>query len=482
MDENKQSPIPEEAAAPEVSGAEFPGASPASELTDAEVVMLGKEEQAALFEMGEELPDPGSRTIPFPAESVDLPVAEVMDQSDVAQEDTRQEWEKPIAEIEAEQKKPKQGRAEKAEKETPDEEKAAKPRKSRPAKADKAALGNAQPQVRDKVSRSKKTAPVKNPPAPKENIPALEPMPATEEPAVPPRPVEDGQLVYLKLSELHAFHTFREHPYKVTDDEKMTELVGTIKERGVMTPATVRPEKDGNGYEIIAGHRRHHGSGLAGLEEMPCIVRNMTDIEAVQEMKISNKQRGDPLPSELARLLDLEVEAIKHQGGRLDGVAEGDVGKRSVEIVGENNGMNYKKVMRYIRLNSLVPELADMADAKKLGFMPAVELSYLKPKNQRLVAVSIEGEQSSPSLSQAQEMRKLDKEGRLNGDAIDGILSKQKKEVDKVIISTTELNNYFGKDKTPREMKDQILALLDDWKSKQPPELGKPEKKVDLEK
>ncbi len=477
MDENKQNPIPEEAAAPE-----FSSASPASELTDVEAVMQEKEEQAALFEMGEEMPNPGSTTIPFPIESVDLPVAEVTDQSDASNEDTRQEWEKPIAEIEAEQKKPKRGRAEKAEKETPDEEKAAKPRKSRPAKADKAALGDAQPQVRDKVSQSKKITPVKNTPAPQNDIPAPEPMPAPEEPAIPPRPVEDGQLVYLKLSELHAFHTFREHPYKVTDDEKMTELVGTIKERGVMTPATVRPEKDGNGYEIIAGHRRHHGSGLAGLEEMPCIVRNMSDIEAVQEMKISNKQRGDPLPSELARLLDLEVEAIKHQGGRLDGVAEGDVGKRSVEIVGENNDMNYKKVMRYIRLNSLVPELADMADAKKLGFMPAVELSYLKPKNQRLVAVSIEGEQSSPSLSQAQEMRKLDKEGRLNGDAIDGILSKQKKEVDKVIISTAELNNYFGKDKTPREMKDQILALLDDWKSKQPPELGKPEKKADLEK
>lgn len=482
MDENKQSTIPKEAAAPEVSGAEFPGASPASELTDAEAVTLGKEEQAALFELGEELPDSGSTTIPFPIESVDLPTADVTDQSDVAHEDTRQEWEKPIAEIEAEQKKPKRGRAGKAEKETPDEGKAAKPRKSRPAKADKAALDDAQPQVRDKVSQSKKAAPVKNTPAPEENIPVPEPIHTPEEPVIPPRPVEDGQLVYLKLSELHAFHTFREHPYKVTDDEKMTELVGTIKERGVMTPATVRPEKDGNGYEIIAGHRRHHGSGLAGLEEMPCIVRNMTDIEAVQEMKISNKQRGDPLPSELARLLDLEVEAIKHQGGRLDGVAEGDVGKRSVEIVGENNGMNYKKVMRYIRLNSLVPELADMADAKKLGFMPAVELSYLKPKNQRLVAVSIEGEQSSPSLSQAQEMRKLDKDGRLNGDAIDGILSKQKKEVDKVIISTAELNNYFGKDKTPREMKDQILALLDDWKSKQPPELGKPEKKADLEK
>ena len=213
--------------------------------------------------------------------------------------------------------------------------------------------------------------------------------PAAEAPA---RPIDEGKLVYLKLSELHAFHTFRDHPFQVKDDDKMAELVGTIKEHGVMTPATVRPEKDGNGYEIIAGHRRHRGSELAGLEELPCIVRNMTDIEAVREMKNSNKQRGEPLPSELAKLLDLEVEAIKHQGGRLADVVPGDVGKRSVEIVGENNGMNYKKVMRYIRLNSLVPELMDMVDNKKMGFMPAVEISYIKPKNQQLIAVSIEVE------------------------------------------------------------------------------------------
>lgn len=472
MDESKQSPIPEEAAAPEVSGAEFPGASSASEVPDTEAVMLEKKEQTALFEMGETLPDPGEAVIPPPAVEVDFAGAGGADRDDPAAEDARQEWEKPIAEIEAEQKKPKRGRTPKAEKEMPSEEKAAKPRKSRPARADKAALDEAKPQVRDKVSRGKKSVPVKD----------ESPAPMPEEPAVPPRPVEDGQLVYLKLSELHAFHTFREHPYKVTDDAKMTELVGTIRERGIMTPATVRPEKDGNGYEIIAGHRRHHGSGLAGLEEMPCIVRNMTDIEAVQEMKISNKQRGDPLPSELAKLLDLEVEAIKHQGGRLDGIAEGDVGKRSVEIVGENNGMNYKKVMRYIRLNSLVPELLDMADAKKLGFMPAVEISYIKPKNQSLIAVSIEGEQSSPSLSQAQELRKLEKEGRLNGDAIDGILSRQKKEVDKVIISTAELGEFFDKTATPREMKDKIMALLAENKAKQPPELAKPDKKKEMEK
>ncbi len=184
----------------------------------------------------------------------------------------------------------------------------------------------------------------------------------------------------------------------------------------------------------------------------------MTDIEAVREMKNSNKQRGEPLPSELAKLLDLEVEAIKHQGGRLDGVAEGDIGKRSVEIVGENNGMNYKKVMRYIRLNSLVPELLNKVDEKGLGFMPAVELSYIKPKNQRLVAVSIDGEQSSPSVAQAKRLRELDKEGKLNGDVIDGILSEKKKEDKGVIISTAELEKYFGKE----VMKNDTAPLLNE--------------------
>ncbi len=152
-----------------------------------------------------------------------------------------------------------------------------------------------------------------------------------------------------------------------------------------------RPAHD-NGYELIAGHRRHRGSELAGLEEMPFIVREMTDHEAVQAMKDSNKQREQTLPSELAALLDLEVEDIKHQGTRLKGVAEGDIGKRSVEIVGEAHDMNYKKVMRYLRLNSLVPELLDKVDEKKMGFMPAVELSFIRPKNQRLIAVSIDGE------------------------------------------------------------------------------------------
>ena len=302
------------------------------------------------------------------------------------------------------------------------------------------------------------------------------------EPTTPPRPVEEGKLVYLKLSEVHPFHTFRPHPFKVRDDAKMQEIVASIRVNGVMVPGLARPEKDGKGYEIVAGHRRTHGSELAGLEEMPFIVREMTDHEAVQAMKDSNKQRDGMLPSELAALLELEVEDIKHQGGRLKGVAEGDVGKRSVEIVGEAHEMNYKKVMRYLRLNSLVPELLDKVDDKKMGFMPAVELSYIKPKNQRLIAVSIDGEQASPSLAQAKRLRELDKEGKLNGDVIDGILSEQKKEDRGVIISTAELEKYFGKEVTPAKMKEQIMSLLDDWKEKQPPELAKAPKKQELDK
>ena len=295
-------------------------------------------------------------------------------------------------------------------------EKAAEPRTGRPSKVDKAAREEAPPSVRDKVSRGKKAdkgketgsggapasksaktvkpgkaAPVKEAAVPPPEIK----LPPT--PEVPPRPVEEGKIVYLKMSELHPFHTFREHPYKVQDDKAMDDLVGTIKEHGIMTPATVRPEKDGKGYEIIAGHRRHHGGARAGLEEMPCIVREMTDLEAVREMRNSNKQRGDPLPSELAKLLDLEVEAIKRQGARPKTEKEAEaLGKLSVEIVGKEHDMNYKKVMRYIRLNSLVPELLDKVDTKQMGFMPAVEISYIRPENQRLIAVSIDGEQFPP--------------------------------------------------------------------------------------
>ncbi|MBC5696272.1 ParB/RepB/Spo0J family partition protein [Agathobaculum hominis] len=471
MAEEKRPLESEPQAAPEASTPDVPGA-PAPDLSG---------DISQPVHDGPAQPDPGDVVISF--EKIDELLKE---RRDAAREKVEQESPpEPSAEggkeektkPEPEQPKPRRGRLPKEKAVSEDKDtKAATPRRGRPPKADKAAPDKATPpKPRDKVSRSgSEKATADKGGSISAAAPAQEQAPAA--PTPPPRPVEEGKVIYLKL------YTFRDHPFKVEDNAAMTDLVSTIKEHGVMTPATVRPEKDGSGYEIVAGHRRHRGSELAGLDELPCIVRDMTDIEAVREMKNSNKQRGDPLPSELAKLLDLEVEAIKHQGGRLDNVAPGDIGKRSVEIVGENNGMNYKKVMRYIRLNSLVPELLNKVDDKKLGFMPAVEISYIKPKNQRLIAVSIDGEQSSPSHAQAKRLRKLDQAGKLNGDIIDGILSEKKKEDRGVIISTAELEKYFGKEVTPAKMKEQIISLLDDWKAKQPPELGKPEKKADLEK
>lgn len=303
---------------------------------------------------------------------------------------------------------------------------------------------------------------------------------ATIQPAPPQEPLdasrgEKEEIVYLDLTELHPF---KNHPFGVRDDAEMRGLVDSVKAAGVNQPALVRPREDG-GYEIVAGHRRMRASELAGYKNMPCIVRKMTDDEAILAMTDDNlRHRTTILPMEKAQSLKMQVEAIKHQGYRLEGVASGDIGKRSTEIVGERNGINYKQVQRYIRLTELVSDLQKMVDEKRVGFTPAVELSYIKPANQRLIAVSIEGEQASPSLSQAQKLRELDKAGKLNGDVIDGILGEVKKEVDKVIISTAELNKYFGKEVTPREMKDQILKLLDDWKAKQP-ELSRPEKKAE---
>lgn len=352
---------------------------------------------------------------------------------------------------------------------------AAKPRRGRPSKADKAAPDRAKPQPRDKMSQSK-------PPAGK-GTPIKEEAPAAPEPEQPPVPRDADrgvkeEIVYLNLSELHPF---KNHPFGVRDDAEMQGLVESVKAAGVNQPALVRP-REGGGYEIIAGHRRQRASELAGFANMPCIVRNMTDDEAILAMTDDNlRHREKILPTEKAAALKQQVEAIKHQGAR-PGEDDKDAGKRSTQVVGDRNGMNYKQVQRYIRLTELVPDLQKMVDEKQLSFTPAVEISFIRPKHQKYIAVAIEGQASSPSLSQAQRIRELDKEGKLNGDVIDGILSEQKKEVDKVIINSAELEKYFGKDKTPREMKDTILALLDEWKEKQPPELGKADKKKDMEK
>ena len=368
------------------------------------------------------------------------------------------------------------------EKKSVKEQAAEKPKRGRPAKADKAAPAEKPKQPRDKMPQSKKAPGKEAPIPPKREVPSKEAKaPEQEQPAAPrdaTRSAEPEQIVYINLSELHPF---KNHPFGVRDDAEMQGLVESVKAAGVNQPALVRPREDG-GYEIIAGHRRQRASELAGFANMPCIVRNMTDDEAILAMTDDNlRHRERILPTEKAQSLKMQVEAIKHQGSR-PGEEDKDAGKRSTQVVGDRNGMNYKQVQRYIRLTELVPDLQAMVDEKKLAFTPAVEISFIRPKHQKYIAVSIEGQQSSPSLSQAQKMRELDKDGKLNGDMIDGILSQEKKEVDKVIINSAELEKYFGKDKSPREMKDKIISLLDDWKAKQSPELGKPEKKTDLEK
>lgn len=368
------------------------------------------------------------------------------------------------------------------EKKSVKEQAAEKPKRGRPAKADKAAPAEKPKQPRDKMPQSKKAPGKEAPIPPKREVPSKEAKaPEQEQPAAPrdaTRSAEPEQIVYINLSELHPF---KNHPFGVRDDAEMQGLVESVKAAGVNQPALVRPREDG-GYEIIAGHRRQRASELAGFANMPCIVRNMTDDEAILAMTDDNlRHRERILPTEKAQSLKMQVEAIKHQGSR-PGEEDKDAGKRSTQVVGDRNGMNYKQVQRYIRLTELVPDLQAMVDEKRLAFTPAVDISFIRPKHQKYIAVSIEGQQSSPSLSQAQKMRELDKDGKLNGDMIDGILSQEKKEVDKVIINSAELEKYFGKDKSPREMKDKIISLPDDWKAKQPPELGKPEKKTDLEK
>ena len=290
-------------------------------------------------------------------------------------------------------------------------------------------------------------------------------------------PKQEEQIVYIKLSELHAF---KNHPFQVRNDEEMKAMVSSVRDKGVTQPAIVRPREDG-GYEIVSGHRRQKASELAGFVDMPYIVRDLTDEQAITQMVEDNtNQRENILPSERAKALKMQLEAIKHQGakeatsGQLD---PKDAGRRSNEIVAERNKMTVKQVQRYIKLNDLVPDLQKMMDAGQIKFTPAVELAYIKPKNQRYIAVAIEGQQSAPSLSQAQRMRELDQKGVLNGDVIDGIMMEDKKEVDKVILTGAELGKYFGKETTPREMKDQIIKLLDDWKGQQK-EVAKPEKKA----
>lgn len=366
-------------------------------------------------------------------------------------------------------------------------DKAAPPKKEPVAKKEKAGQKTAAATKKEKSppagkeARAEKTSqpqePAKTPPGADGQAPQTK-SPVQVGPAQPQEAPRRGdeQIVYLKLSELHAF---KDHPFQVRNDEEMKAMVSSVKDKGVTQPAIVRPREDG-GYEIVSGHRRQKASELAGYADMPCIIRNLTDEQAITQMVEDNtNQRENILPSERAKALKMQLEAIKHQGaknftsGQLD---PKDAGRRSNEVVAERNKMTVKQVQRYIKLNDLVPDLQKMMDEGRIKFTPAVEMAYIKPRNQNYIAVAIESQQSSPSLSQAQRMRELDQKGILNGDVIDGIMMEDKKEVDKVILTGAELGKYFGKETTPREMKDQIIRLLDSWKDQQK-EAAKPEKK-----
>ena len=378
----------------------------------------------------------------------------------------------PSKEAEAKQEEQSQSPKRRGRPPKADKEKTASPgQKEAPSKKDKAAQKPAPGQKPEKASKAPKPAKA----TPEVKAPVQAETPAA--PAEAPRPGKEEQIVYIKLSELHAF---KNHPFQVRNDEEMKAMVSSVRDKGVTQPAIVRPREDG-GYEIVSGHRRQKASELAGFVDMPCIVRDLTDEQAITQMVEDNtNQRENILPSERAKALKMQLEAIKHQGakeatsGQLD---PKDAGRRSNEIVAERNKMTVKQVQRYIKLNDLVPDLQKMMDAGQIKFTPAVELAYIKPKNQRYIAVAIEGQQSAPSLSQAQRMRELDQKGVLNGDVIDGIMMEDKKEVDKVILTGAELGKYFGKETTPREMKDQIIKLLDDWKGQQK-EVAKSEKKA----
>lgn len=275
---------------------------------------------------------------------------------------------------------------------------------------------------------------------------------------------QEDKITLLPLSELHDFPN---HPFKVRDDEAMQETAESIRQYGVLVPAIVRPREDG-GYEIIAGHRRRHGSELVGLQNLPCIVREMDDDTATILMVDSNIQRENILPSERAQAYKMKLEAIKRQGTRhdltSDQLGQKLSGKTSREVIAENSNDSPTQIQRYIRLTELSPELQQMVDEKKIGMTPAVEISYLKPEEQQMLLTAIDSEQATPSLSQAQRMKKLSRDGKLNDDTMLDIMMEQKKpEGYNVVLSADKLRKYFPRSYTPQKMEETILKLLDAW-------------------
>lgn len=276
------------------------------------------------------------------------------------------------------------------------------------------------------------------------------------------------KVMELPLAELHPF---KNHPFRVVDDEAMRDTAESIEKYGVLVPAIARPRAKG-GYELVAGHRRKRGCELAGKETMPVIVRDLDDDAATIIMVDSNLQRDSLLPSERAFAYKLKLEAIKRQAGRPskengDQVGHNSFGKRSVEIIAENAPDSRNQIQRYIRLTELIPEILEMVDTKKIAFNPAVDLSYLKPEEQTLLLDAMDSEQATPSLSQAQRLKKFSQEGTLSVDVMRAIMSEEKKsELDKVTLPSDKLRKYFPKSYTPQQMEATIFKLLEQWQRK----------------
>ena len=261
---------------------------------------------------------------------------------------------------------------------------------------------------------------------------------------------------------------FKNHPFKVLDDEAMTRTVESIAQYGVLAPLIARPRPDGDGYEIISGHRRQYAAKLAGLDTLPVIVRQMSDDAAVILMVDSNLQREHILPSERALAYKMKLEAIKNQGARSDLTSTQVAQKLSVEKVGDDAGVSKDTIRRFIRLTNLVPELLDMVDEKKISFNPAVELSYLDESQQRDFLEAMNDTQNAPSLSQAQRLKKLAQEGHFSYDVAFAVMGEEKKdELDKVVIKNDTLRKYFPRSYTPKQMEDTIIKLLEQWQRKQ---------------
>ncbi len=274
----------------------------------------------------------------------------------------------------------------------------------------------------------------------------------------------DAQRERVQEIPLDQLKPFKNHPFKVRDDQRMLDTVDSIREYGVLVPAIARPDPEG-GYELISGHRRKRGCEMAGLQTMPVIIRNLDDDAAVLVMVDSNIQREELLPSERAFAYKMKLEALKHQGARSD-LTSSQLGTklRADELLAQQAGESRNQVQRFIRLTELISELLDMVDERKLAFNPAVEVSYLKRDEQRMLLEAMDAEQTTPSLSQAQRLKKFSQEGRLTEEAMSAIMSEEKKsDMDKVTLRSDTLRRYFPKSYTPKQMEQTIIKLLDVW-------------------